>query len=248
MLHRALLASAALILLPACAALRPAAEPLSVVEHELSSEPSAGLVVLFPGFGDRPRQFERKEFIDIVGEHTSNFDVVALDAHFGYYRNGTIIDRVYEDVLSPAVDAGVSEIWLVGISMGGAGAISTANEHGDIISGVIALAPYLGPPDLIREIVEAGGLMQWEPGDDLDSLPDDRASFFRRQWAWLQGYGEGAERPTLLLGVGDGDRLLEPASTVASVLPEHAYAVQSGGHNWRVWTPLFRHFLAQEGL
>ncbi len=247
MRSRLLLASVVISLLPACAALRPATDPLSVVEHELSAEPSAGLIVLFPGYGDRPRQFERKHFIDIIGEHAGDFDVVALDAHFGYYRAGTVIDRVYEDVLAPAVDSGVEEIWLVGISMGGAGVISTANEHSEIIDGVIALAPYLGPPNLIQEIADAGGLMAWDPGDDLDSLPDDRASFFRRQWAWLQGYGDGADRPTLRLGVGDSDRLFEPASMVAAVLPEDAYEVREGGHNWRVWTPLFQHFI-ERGL
>ena len=126
--------------------------------------------------------------------------------------------------------------------MGGAGVISTANEHSDIIDGVIAIAPYLGPPALIQEIADAGGLMAWDPGD-VDSPPDDRASFFRQQWAWLQGYGEGAERPTLRLGVGESDRLFEASSMVGAVLPEGAYEVREGGHNWRVWTPLFRYFV-----
>ncbi|MFT6396208.1 MAG: pimeloyl-ACP methyl ester carboxylesterase [Bradymonadia bacterium] len=242
MFSRLLLSTLVLSLLPSCAALRSATDPLTVVEHELTDAPNAGLIVLFPGYGDRPRRFERADFIDIIGEHAADFDVVALDAHFGYYRTGTVIERVYEDVLAPAVEAGVDEIWLVGISMGGAGAISTANEHADIIDGVIALAPYLGPPNLVQEISDAGGLMAWEPGD-IDSMPDDRASFFRRQWAWLQGYGNGAERPELRLGVGADDRLFTPASMVAAVLPENAYEVLDGGHNWQVWTPLFTHFL-----
>lgn len=248
---RPLACISALFVLQACAALRPATIPMRVVEHPIAQtadgDAPQGLIVLFPGYGDRPEKFARKGFVDILEDRGVAFDVVALDAHFGYYRAQTVLDRVYEDVLRPAVESGVDEIWIVGISMGGAGVISTAERYDDIIDGVIAIAPYLGPSSLIDEIQSAGGLMAWEPGE-LEDVPSTRDQFFRRQWAWLQGYGTDEPRPELRLGVGSKDRLFTPASMIAEVLPEEDWLMLQGGHNWRVWTPMFEHLSMGVGL
>ena len=231
------LLAALLMMTTGCAATRSAGDSLDAIRYPAESPPS-GAIVFLPGFGDSPERFERKGFTVIASEHAPMFELIAVDAHFGFYRAGTVLDRLYEDVLLPLDAAGVDEIWLVGISMGGAGALGTAAEYPELVDGVVALAPYLGPRDIIEEIEAAGGLAAWEPGD-LSELPDDRRTFFLRQWAWLRGYALGEPRPPLVFGVGTGDRLASVVEMAAEAVGPDALLTAEGAHNWRVWTPLF---------
>jgi len=45
--------------------------------------------------------------------------MVAADLHLAYLQGGTMIKRLYEDIISPAQKQGYKKIWLVGISPGG---------------------------------------------------------------------------------------------------------------------------------
>ena len=78
--------------------------------------------------GDRPREFDPR------------LDVIAADAHFGYYRARSVVDRLHEDLIAPVADR-YERVWLVGISMGGFGSALYAMEHPDVVDGVIMLAP-----------------------------------------------------------------------------------------------------------
>lgn len=224
----------------ACAVLRVARTPMRVVEHQALEEGPERVLILLPGFGDRPKAFDRHGFIDALHAVDPTWQVIAVDAHFGYYRKNTVIDRLHADVLAP-LDA-ADEVWVLGISMGGSGALGLAEEHGDLLDGVILLAPYTGGSDIVDEVRAAGGLESWEQHEVADEKP--RPAYFRDLWAWMDGYTTEAERPPLYLGVGTADRFKRGADLIGDVLPDGHYRMLPGGHDWTVWTPLFEDFAA----
>lgn len=230
----------------ACGVFRKARTPMPQVAHQVAPEvvEEPGLLVLFPGFGDRAETFEEEGFVEIAEASGVPYDVAALDAHFGYYRTWTVLDRAGEDIIEPAASDGIERMWVVGISMGGTGAIGTAREHADVVDGVILLAPYLGPGSLIREIHEAGGLASWDAGN-IEEVRGKRERYFRRLWTWLQGYATGEPRPALRFGTGADDNATEALALLEPYLPDDATQVIPGGHDWTVWRPLFETFLAQ---
>src|SRR3954470_19293352 len=129
-----------------CAWMYPTTVPLSLETHRASSTERAPiLLVLLPGRGDSASDFAKHGFIDDVRASGLAVDVVAADAHFGYYVRESIVDRVWTDVVEPARRQGYRHIWMGGMSMGGIGSIINARAHPDAYERLFLLAPYLGP-------------------------------------------------------------------------------------------------------
>ncbi|MFK7897725.1 MAG: alpha/beta fold hydrolase [Myxococcota bacterium] len=201
-----------------------------------------GLVVLIPGMGDGPKRYEQKGFVDIVRRTHPHFDVVAADAHFGYYRNFRVLERLHVDVIAPIADR-YEEIWVVGISIGGLVATSYAMEYGAQTTGVIVLAPYLGGRAIAEEVRDAGGLANWTP-PDIEAESNFRMRHYYRLWQWLKMRTTTApDLPRLLIGAGDEDPQRRPSELIAPHLPPSDYLTAPGGHEWRAWTPLFEALL-----
>ena len=232
------LALPSLLLLGSCAFLRSPTVPMPAVHHPAPAEEPRGLVVLLPGLGDGPDYYLRHGFIDRIRELDPHLDVVAADAHFGYYRTRSVVERLHTDLIAPAIDR-YDEVWLVGISMGGFGATLYAMQHSDVVDGIVLLAPYLGSRDVIAQIEAAGGLAAWH-APDATAIDDDETRTYYELWSWYRGYAGGAgSRPELWLGCGDEDRLRAASALIADVLPEHATLTRPGGHKWKVWKPMF---------
>ena len=68
-------------------------------------------------------QFETAQFVQAVYDAGIHADMVAVEAHYGYYATRTVVTRLREDVIAPARAQGYTQIWLVGVSMGGLGAL-----------------------------------------------------------------------------------------------------------------------------
>lgn len=236
---RALLAIVFLLPSFGCYFTKSASIPMPAVRHSATSTSADGLIVLLPGFGDEPEDYEENGFVEMVRTANPRFDVIAPDAHFGYYRAFTVVDRLHQDVIGPAMKKGYRRLWLVGISMGGLGAASYAMEHEDLVEGIILLAPYMGDSEVIEEISKAGGLKKWSP-PDLESVEDPEMRHYYELWSWYQAYAVHPEsQPKLFIGFGDEDRLRHPNKLVAEVLPDDRSLVMHGGHKWKVWRPLF---------
>jgi pimeloyl-ACP methyl ester carboxylesterase len=200
-----------------------------------------GAIVLLPGFGDTPSTFAEQGFVDKLRSAAPTFDVFAADAHFGYYRRRTLIERLEGDVISPLRRRGYRELWLVGASMGGHGAIAYARMHPQDVTGLILLAPYMGPRDVVAEVQRAGGLCKYEAAPYEESAD----GFARENFAWLRRMVCDEQRLSIWLGVGDGDRLLPADRLLADALaPEHVL-VLPGGHGWEVWTPAIEQLAAR---
>jgi len=203
------------------------------------------LLVLLPGRSSAVEDYQRHGFISAAREAGLVAQIVAGDAHLGYYARRSFHVRLLEDVIRPARARGLSRPWMAGISLGGLGSIIMAREFPREVEGLIVIAPYLGPDDLAARIEKAGGLRHWQPAP--------RADDFEMLWSWLKAYADApGTRPPLLLAFGEGDRFGRAHRLLAEVLPPDRVLREPGGHDWptwqRLWARLVRHPLVSDAL
>lgn len=230
-------------LAPSCAALRPAREPIPALSYPAASSPAPCLLVLLPGRWDRVGDFERRGFLADLAAAGVDADAVAVDAHLGYYRHGSILTRLRLDVLEPARRTGYRTIWLVGISMGGTGAILYDFNYPGEVDGIFLIAPFLGKTPIVREVEGAGKVAAWQDAGRAGE------PFERELWRWAQRIAAAdADRPPVLLGYGAGDDFAPAHRLLAQVLPPQRVFAEAGGHDWEPWRAAWRRFLASQEL
>ncbi len=220
-----------------CSTFRPPEIPLRQTELRHVEEARC-LAVLLPGRWDRPERFARAGFAAAVERRGLPLDLVAVDAHVGYYRDRSVVARLREDVILPARAAGYREIWLAGVSMGGLGSLFFLREHPDEISGVLALAPFLGEEGVLREIEAAGGPLAWS----ARATPGE-ATLGRELWSWLVPWVTAREGPPLYLAWGREDALAPANRMLATLLPSERADAIPGAHDWPTWGRLWERFL-----
>lgn len=194
------------------------------------------LVIMLPGRGDRATTFTENGF-----QHAGKrygFDSIIADAHFGYYRQRNLVERLHEDIVLPAREAGYQKIWLLGISAGGFGSILYASQYPDQIDGVILLAPYLGDRKAIDELTDSGGLAAWSA--DESKLKDYEIGV----WSWLKKVTSEANKKPLILGYGKEDSMAEAYGTLTDVLDSSSVYAREGGHKWATWKLLWENIAA----
>lgn len=193
-----------------------------------------GALVLLPGFGDDPETMVEHGFIATLQQHAPQLDAFAADAHFTYYRKGILVERLEQDVVAPLRSRGYRELWMVGTSMGGMGAVGFARKHPERVAGLLLFAPYLGPREVVDEVVHAGGLCKYRP---TLSKEDNEQAFARANLAFLRDVLCAPSSMSVWLAVGKDDRLLAANRLLGDVLPKERFLVLPGGHGWKVWTP-----------
>lgn len=242
LVHRTALVFACLVLVSGChyAAyfMRDTREPM--LAFEVRAEPGVRqrcLLVMMPGMLNLPDVYLQRGFVQTALAASGRCDVLAIDAHWGYYRTRTLTERIGEDILLLAELRGYEDIWVLGSSMGGMGALLVAQAYPDRIDGVVLLAPYFGDTRLLRAIVDAGGLAAWDGSGGHGA----EASL----WRWLRGYATHPEQmPSLYLGVGDEDGTRLGFDLLAAQLPATQSGLAPGGHAWATWQVLWRRLLA----
>lgn len=225
------------LLMTACSWTPPPTEPMAQVGRPAERR-SDTLLVFLPGRGDRGMDFVEQGFLEIGAGR--GFDMLAADAHFGYYTSETIVDRLHQDVIRPARERGYERIWLLGISAGGLGAGLYADAHPGMIEGLILLAPYPGDEALVADIAAAGGLAAWT-GDSTAGK-----DWQRRHWRWLKATAETPDRFRIVLGFGRDDRFAQAAELLADELPPERVFRADGGHRWPVWRELWSRIAATD--
>jgi pimeloyl-ACP methyl ester carboxylesterase len=205
------------------------------------------LVVFLPGMGDGADEFQKNGFVDELRRRRLSVDVVAANATIGYYSRGIFADRLSADVIQPRRARGYEQTWLIGPSMGGFGTLFYSRLHAGEVTGVLALAPFLGDADLIDEVHRAGGLARWVGPPRVDELNPD--NYQREMMRWLQAVTKGREpAPILNVGFGSTDKLARADELLAAALPaDHVYRTE-GGHHWGPWRSLFAQFLDRGDL
>lgn len=195
-------------------------------EHKSAQQ----LMVLLPGIGDRASEFEKHGVIEMIRANYPNMDIVAVEAHFKYYESRTIIKRLRQDVIKPALDAGYSEIYLGGISLGGIGSLLYLKNYPNEIDKVFILAPYLGDAQDYNYLIENTAAPQ-EPRDV-------------NIWPWLTQLPDTTKNK-IYLAYGTEDKFAIPNGLLAKQLPPAHTVTQIGKHNWKTWAQLWPHLLAK---
>ncbi len=224
--------------------------PIETIRYNYSGATKTRMLLVFlPGRGDTIKTFQKEGIIEAVRERGWPIDIIAVDAHLGYYLKGMFLLRMKEDVIDPAKAAGYKEIWMIGDSLGGYGSLSYAREYPNDITGVVLFGPFLGEEPLIRDIKKAG-FERWQPGTIAKNTQGGQA---RMNWIWLIEHvrlksGEHGENkhdrvPAVYLGYGRNDRFVSGHDLLASLLqPEHAICIE-GDHDWSTWKKLWIMFL-----
>jgi pimeloyl-ACP methyl ester carboxylesterase len=242
------LATSCPLLASACGSWLPAPDPMLTIDAEQPGPRAACLMVFLPGGGDSAESFARQGFVDAVLATRYSIDMVAADATMGYYTRGVFTERLWRDVVRRRALRGYREVWLVGPSLGGFGSLLYARQRpAGEVSGVLALAPYLGnDSDLFHNIEAAGGLATWQAPARAEPREQN---YVPELWRWLQALTSKREQgPELYLGCGRQDRLAKSGSLLAAALPpDHVYT-REGGHKWATWRQLFDDFLQRGPL
>jgi len=240
---RVLLAGTVLAL-TGCHAFFPATPtPIPTQESRLSStERTATLVVFLPGRSNTMADFEREGFLAILREAGVKADTLAVNAHFGYYAKRTVIERLRADVIRPAREHGYRRIVLVGVSLGGVGALLYEREHPGEVEAIVVLAPYLGDKAaLFEQIKVAGGPTTWATGRNPKS-----GDVAEQLWTFL-GTRSAALPPTWLL-FGSDDSLAPGHRLFATLLPPERVRKLPGAHNWKTWRALWQELCRNSSL
>jgi pimeloyl-ACP methyl ester carboxylesterase len=198
-------------------------------------------VLLMPGRHSRAEDFESNGFVAAVRERAINVEVVAVDAHLGFYANGRhadLVEAVYEDVVRPLLSEGRRSLWFVGTSLGAFGTVAYVKKHPESVRGMLLMGAYLGEEPLVESISKSGGLSRWEPKAGVGY------DYENRTWQWLKGYAEHSVRPSLYLAYGSNDRFALTSQILQSSLPSsHVLVDPNGSHDFDTWLRLWTKFL-----
>jgi pimeloyl-ACP methyl ester carboxylesterase len=225
------------MLLPSCTP--PTTVPIGTVDfRQPGVKRQQTLLVFLPGIRDKAFVFVDEGFVAALRENGIKADAIGVEAHLGYYLNKQLLLRLKNDVISPARELGYRQIWLVGISLGGLGALWYDIENPGDVAGIVVLSPYLGEPEVVGEVMRAGGLRAWRPG--LNGAPDDQ----HKIWQGLKAY-ELREKNVqrVYLGYGESDKFATADGLLAAVLPPGQVFTTEGGHYWLTWKTLWQRVL-----
>jgi pimeloyl-ACP methyl ester carboxylesterase len=199
------------------------------------------LLLMLPGAKNTPQQLVENGFIRELRERRLPVDVLALNAHVDLYLERADIERVLHHTLDEARAQGYRRIWLLGISLGGSGAMICATQRAAEIEGIFLLAPFLGTRGIIAEVEAAGGLGRWCAGA-IGSRDHERMLLdqIRRNTQDKDGF------PPIYLGYGSEDRYRGASMVLAERLAQPRVSVVPGGHDWDTWILLWRRLLGKQ--
>jgi pimeloyl-ACP methyl ester carboxylesterase len=217
----------ALLLSAGCSSIPRPRAPMGAVRSAYAGGRAETVVFFLPGRKDRARIFEDKGIFDLVREKQLPADLIGADAHAGYYVRGTLLRRFEQDLVEPARKHGYAHMMIVGVSLGGYGAVRYAMRHPGRVETIVLLSPFLGAGSAMQDLADA---------DDPD---------FVRTWDWLRRYpGERRARaaagyPRIVLGYGEEDLLLHSDGELKKLLPpEDVVTIPIGAHEWNAWRKL----------
>ena len=196
------------------------------------------LLIMLPGAKAQPQDLLQHGFVRELRARNLPVDVVAVEAHLGHYLDRSLNGHLTNDIIAPARARNYRRIWLMGISLGGMGALIYARDHPAEIDGVVLLAPFLATRGVMAELTRAGGWAGWQPGE-LNPGDDERELL-----AWLKAYRPAkAGLPQLRLGYGTQDRFVAASELLAERLPAADVVAIAGGHDWTTWINLWQRLL-----
>lgn len=240
-LHRAALifvrAAMLCVSLSSIGCIRPLApqEPMPVINHPFApgTHRAPTLFVLMPGRRDRASVFQLKGFLDVVRKHLLDVDIIATDAHYGYYSRGSLVRQLHDEIIAPAHRHGYQHIVLIGVSMGAYGAVRYAMAHPGQVETIVLLSPFVGAGPVSRDIAEAGDedfgqTRDWLGHFPTTATPEQRAA---------------AKYPHIVLGFGQEDLFPVTYGELRKALQPTDVFTAPGAHLWSTWRALLEKIL-----
>lgn len=222
----------ALLMTSSCATLiQPKTVTPIVYEAEGDPATAQSLVILLPGIRDRMRDFRSQGFISIAQPYLDaepGTALLAVDAHWGYYRERSIDERLQQDILDPFADARMT---FTGISLGGFGATLMAMREPQRTQRLILLSPFLGADDYeYLERLRTQGPVDLAGDEDLETA-------LNRVWRYLLD----PQRSTpVVLAYGESDRFAPYYEHLRSLDPPRLeFIAIRGAHTWDTWRSLW---------
>lgn len=200
--------------------------------------PNHILLIMLPGAKITPQQMVENGLISTLRVYNLAVDVLVLDAHADLYFERNEIEGLLHQTMDDVRAHGYKRIWLLGISLGGTGAMICSSQHPKEIEGVLLLAPFLGTRGLVAEVDAAGGLQKWQAGN-IDSRDQERELLEKIRIDVFDTH----LIPPLFLGYGSEDRYRGSSMMLAAFLPSHRVTTISGGHDWETWKVLWQNLL-----
>lgn len=219
----------------ACVAPRKTETPIPARFYAGGGNDRNTLIIFLPGRGDDIESYERAGFIDTLRSSTRPLDAVVIDAHLGYYNERTLVDRVGQDIIRTYQDMGYDEFIVVGISLGGVGALRLKFDFPELVVGTVLIAPFLGDADTIESVAASGGLQSWrnqhhDPNDVGEEI-----------WSWLGAMYDVQSQtiPNTIIAYGVNDKFAVADDYLAKLLPSTNVFKNDGKHKWVTWSPLW---------
>lgn len=207
--------------------------PLSVYKIT-SGIKTENLLVMFPGINSKGNDFVEYGFIDSFKEHYPRTDILLVDTYLAYIQAGNIAERIQNEIIVPAYQHGYTNIWFVGVSLGGLGALMYNKEFSGNISGLILLAPFLGEETKVDGLDNILSKQEWliEHGNSNDRTVS--------LWKYLiEVSAEKNSSMPIVLAYGENDRFIFMHRLLSRFLKNKNVFTKSGGHNWKTWRVLW---------
>lgn len=214
--------------------LPPATRPLRTLRYGLTNGKAREIFILLPGRLSHPEEFAKHGLVDLIQKKHPMAEIVVPDLHLGYYMDRLMPQCLHEEIILPARKKG-QRVTLVGISMGGLGALMTALIHPEALDSVLLLSPFVGDAALLSEIKTAGGIQHWQPGE---IVPRNKEEAMKKLWAEMQKrwLPHGGPPMPMQMITGRQDRLLASNRQFAEAfLSEGQFSEIEGGHEWQCW-------------
>ena len=205
-------------------------------------QPATRLFIVLPGRGDDLGHLRRSGAAEAIQSTWPDTDVVFAELTLDYYLKSNAPLRLHDEVIAPLRTRGYREVWLAGASLGGLGSLVYDRTYPRDIDGMVLLAPYLGEPPIIDEIIAQGGVASWRPTTTASRPSED--GWQRDLWRHVQVWSRDPLRTrNVWLAYGDEDKLRAAQPLLEPLMPPGHVLVRPGGHTWDVWTPALREIL-----
>jgi hypothetical protein len=222
------------LLLAGCAAGGDVRKPIPTAFFA-AEQPARRLVVMLPGRGDDLDSLERKGMATIIQNAWPDADVMLTGLTMPFYRQGQASKRLHDEIVAPAQQAASRKVWLMGISLGGMGALLYEHDYPGQTEGLLLLSPYLGDQAIQDRVRTAGGLQGWEPGPSRQLTQD---TFQAELWHTLKDISNNPQRAqSIWLAYGADEPFRTPIEMMSPALPAGNVLMLPGRHDWALWIP-----------
>lgn len=228
------------VLIGGCAAGGDVRKPIPTAFFA-APQPANRLVVMLPGRGDDLESLERKRVAETIQAAWPHADVILTGLTMPFYRQGRAARRLHDEVIEPRHHDDDHELWIIGISLGGMGAILYEREYPGQANGLMLLSPYLGEKAIHNDIRTAGGLSQWDAGP-MQAINAD--SFQHELWRTAKTWQATPARASAIwLAYGSDEPFRDPIELMSPALPANHVVMLPGGHDWKLWNTALRELL-----